>query len=351
MGAWYASREQVKAALDFAETARNDAAVDRAIEAASRQVDRLTNRHRGGFWPEVRTRSFDWPSLAAPTPGRIWLDEPGLITLTAVTSGGTTIPTSAVELYPDAGPPYTRIEIDRTTSYEFGLGSTPQKDVQITGLWGFDLNTAPAGTLAASVSSTTATVLDVSDSSQVGVGDLLTVDAERLLVTGRAQLATSVTLQGGGLAQSPAAVAATLSSGSGVAVGEILTIDSERVRVDDITGNVATVKRAVDGSVLAAHAAGAAVFAPRRLTVTRGAFGTTAATHSNGAAVARHVYPGLVVQLAVAEAAAALQAESAAWARTAGAGERGQSTDALGIAGLRQDVVDAYGRSSRHRAV
>ena len=180
MGAWYCSREQLKAALDFVETARNNAQVDRAIEAASRQVDRLCNRHRGGFWPELRTRSFDWPSLAAPTPGRIWLDEPGLITLTAVTSGGKTIPTSAVELYPDAGPPYTRIEIDRTTSYEFGLGSTPQKDVQITGLWGFDLNTAPAGTLAASVSSTTATVLDVSDSSQVGVGDL----DERALVEG-----------------------------------------------------------------------------------------------------------------------------------------------------------------------
>lgn len=351
MGAWYATREAVKAALDFAETARNNAQVDRAVEAASRQVDRLCNRHRGGFWPEIRTRSFDWPSLAAPTPGRIWLDEPGLITLAAVTSGGKTIPTSAVELYPDAGPPYTRIEIDRTTSYEFGLGSTPQKDVQITGLWGFDLNTAPAGTLAAAVSSTTATVLDISDASAVGVGDLVTVDSERMLVTGRASLATSVTLAGAGLTASPASVAATVSSGAGVAVGEILTIDSERIRVDDITGNVLTVKRAVDGSVLAAHSPGAAVFARRRLTVVRGAFGTAAATHSNSAAVVRHVYPGLVVQLAVAEAAAALQAESAAWARTAGAGERAQPGTATGIQGLRDDVIEAYGRSTRVRTV
>lgn len=351
MGAWYTTREAVKAALDFAETARNDAAVDRAIEAGARNVDRLTSRHRGGFWPEVRTRSFDWPSPASPTPGRIWLDEPGLVSLTSVTSGGVTIPTSEVVLYPDDGPPFTRLELDRSGSSSFGLGQTPQDDVAVTGVWGYDLNTAPAGTLAAAVSSTSATVLDVSDASAVGVGDLVTVDAERMLVTGRAQLATGVTLAGGGLAQSPAAVSATVSSGAGVAVGEILTIDSERIRVDDITGNVLTVKRAVDGSVLAAHSSGAAVFARRRLTVTRGAFGTTPATHSLGAAVVRHVYPGLVVQLNVAEAVAALQAESAAWARTAGAGDRAQPGTASGIQGLRDDVVDAYGRSSRHRAV
>lgn len=351
MGAWYASREQVKAALDFAETARNDAAVDRAIEAASRQVDRLTNRHRGGFWPEVRTRSFDWPQLASPTPGRIWLDEPGLISLTSLRSGGVTIPTSEAVLYPDSGPPFTRLELDRSGSSSFGLGQTPQDDVAITGVWGFDLNTAPAGTLAAAVSSTSATVLDISDASAVGVGDLVTVDSERMLVTGRASLATSVTLAGAGLTASPASVAATVSSGAGVAVGEILTIDSERIRVDDITGNVLTVKRAVDGSVLAAHSPGAAVFARRRLTVVRGAFGTAAATHSNGAAVVRHVYPGLVVQLAVAEAVAALQAESAAWARTAGAGERAQPGTATGIQGLRDDVIEAYGRSTRVRTV
>jgi len=39
MGIWYATREQVKAALDAAETARNDAQVDRAIESGARSIE------------------------------------------------------------------------------------------------------------------------------------------------------------------------------------------------------------------------------------------------------------------------------------------------------------------------
>src|SRR5690606_22447868 len=56
---WYTTRETVKAALDYKETARNDAQVDRAIESASRAVEGLLHRR---FYPETATRYFDWPN-------------------------------------------------------------------------------------------------------------------------------------------------------------------------------------------------------------------------------------------------------------------------------------------------
>lgn len=348
MQPWYSSRESVKGALDFAETARNNAAVDRAVAAASRQVDRLCNRR--GFWPLTATRRFDWPSLASPTPGRIWLDGDLLIQLTAATSGAVALDVADVLLYPDAGPPYSRVEIDRSTSTSFGLGQTSQRDVALTGVWGDTLDTDPAGALAGAVVSTTATSVTVTDSAAVGVGDLLVVDSERLLVAGKAMTTTGQTVAGGGLAAAAAANTLTLDSGTGI-VGEVLLIDSERVRVDDVAGAVLTVKRGWDGTTLAAHTAGAVVRAPRQLTVVRGAAGTTAATHADAAAVARHAYPALVVQLTVAEACAALLAEGAGWARQAGAGERKQDAVAGGLEGLREDVVEQHGRRTRARAV
>lgn len=348
MQPWYSNRSAVKAALDFAETARNNAAVDRALAAASRQVDRLCNRR--GFWPLTTTRRFDWPAMSSPTPGRLWLGNDHLVTLTAVTSGGATIATGDVQLYPDEGPPYSRVELDRSSAAAFGLGSTAQKDVALTGVWGWSLDSDPAGALAAAVSSTTATAVTLTDGSTVDVGDLILVDTERMLVSGKGMASASLTVGGAGLTASASSNALTVSGGA-VAAGEVLLVGAERLLVTDFAGGVAVVRRAWDGTTLGAHNAGDAVLAARALTVVRGFAGTTAATHSSSAAVTRHAYPDLVVQLTVAEAVAALQAESSGWARTAGAGERSQNVAAGGLEGLRLDVVEAYGRRVRHGAV
>lgn len=349
MQPWYSNRSAVKAALDYAETARNNAAVDRALAAASRQVDRLCNRR--GFWPLLTTRRLDWPAPQSPTPGRLWLGSDRLITLTGITSGGTAIPTASVMLYPDEGPPYSRVELDRSTTAEFGLGQTSQKDIAITGVWGETLDTDPAGLLAAAVSSTSATAVTLSDGSTVDVGDLIAVDTERMLVTGKTMTAAAgLTVGGAGLAASATSTALTVTGGT-VAAGEVLLVDSERLLVVDFAGGVAIVKRAWDGTALAVHAASASILTARALTVVRGYGGTTPATHALNAAVARQAYPDLVVQLTVAEAVAALQAEGTGWARTAGAGERSQNVVAGGLEGLRQDVVEAHGRRIRHGAV
>lgn len=349
MGPTYTTREMVKGALDIAETARNDVKVDRAIAGATADIDRLCRRR--GFAPLVRTRRFDWPSWSSPTPGRLWFDDDALVTLTSLSSGGVTISTSVAKLYPDEGPPYDRLDLDRSTSAAFGLGATTQLDVTVAGVWGWDLRSAAAGSLAAAVSTTTETQVGVTDGSVVGVGDLLLVDAERMIVLGKTSRDTGQVLGGSGLAASMTADAAAVTTGSAYKVGEVLTIDTERMLVVDVVGNTVVVKRAWDGSRLAQHTAGATIYALRNLTVQRGAQGTTAATHAGGAAVSRHVYPDLVVQLATLSAVAALQTEGAGGSREAGSGERKQDVSGVGVDALRLAVEDAYGRKIRHRAV
>lgn len=347
---WYASREAVKRAMDVAETARNDAQVDRALAGATASINRLCRRR--GFAPLVRTRRFDWPSWSSPTPGRLWFDDDGLVTLTSLTSGGVTIATSAAKLYPDDGPPYDRLDLDRTTSAAFGLGAGSQLDVAVAGVWGWDLSAAAAGTLDGAITSTTATTIGVTDSAAVGVGDLLLVDSERMVVTGKTSRSTGQVLGAPGLTASMTADSVPVTTGSAYKVGEVLTIDTERMLVVDVVGNSLIVKRAWDGSRLAAHTAGATVFALRTLTVERAALGTAAATHLNAAAVSRHQFPDLVVQLAVAEAIAALQAEGSGMAREAGSKDRKQDVSGAGLDQLRAAVDEAYGRGKiRHAAV
>jgi hypothetical protein len=126
-------------------------------------------------------------------------------------------------------------------------------------------------------------------------------------------------------------------------------LDSERMLIVDIAGNNLTVKRAWDGTVLAAHT-GSSIYAPRTLTVTRGALGTTAAIHTTAAAITCHVVPGLVRELCIAEATNLLLQGASGYARTIGAGDYTKESSGTGLANLRDQVYAAYGRKSRIRA-
>jgi hypothetical protein len=156
-------------------------------------------------------------------------------------------------------------------------------------------------------------------------------------------------------------VTIAVTTGTSYAVGEILLLDSERMLIVDIAGNNLTVKRAWDGTVLAAHT-GSTIYAPRRLTVTRGAVGTTAATHSNGAAITRHVVPGLIKELCVAEALNTLLQEGGGYSRVFGPGagiirgdgqrhSPGRVAGGVGMSDIRDAAYTAHGRKSRVRAI
>lgn len=354
MGVWYATREDVMRALDSKETARNAGQIDRALESASRSVEGLCKRVT--FAPTTATKSFPYPGPQTGTSWRLWLNANTLISVTTLSSGGTTIAAADCFLEPNEyGPPYTHIEIDLDSSAAFSSGDTHQRAITITGLWGYTNDETNVGTLAAAISSTTATTVSVTGaaSALLGVGSVIRVDNERVIVTARTMATTSQTL-GGNLTAQANNVTVAVTDGTAYAIDETLLIDSERMLIVDIAGNNLTVKRAWDGSVLAAHTAGATIYAPRTLTVTRGALGTTAATHSNGATVNRWDPPGLVQDLTIAEAEARLTNEQAAYAKTRRTGDGGiseRATDATALPSLRQQVYTAHGRKGRVRAV
>jgi hypothetical protein len=348
--AWYATREDVKGALDIAETARSNAQIDRALGSATNSIEGLCNRR---FYPEQRTMTWDWPNMQTARSWRLWLDSNELISLTSIVSGGITIPNGNVLLRPDDGPPFTRVELNLGGQSAFGSLDSYQRSITITGLYGHRNDEAPAGTLAAAVASTSVAAVTVTDASAIGVGQILRIDTERLIVTGRRSVTTGQTQQGALTANLNATVLPVVD-GTTLFPGEVITLDGERMLIVDITGNNLIVKRAWDGTVLATHT-GATVYAGRQLVVTRGALGSTAATHAIDAPIVKHQPPGVIRNLAIAEALNTIQQDIAGYARTPGILGSGQKVPRTasfdGLDMLRSQAFNSVGRTARMRAV
>jgi len=349
----YCTREDVKSALDYKQTARNNVQLDRAIEAASRTVDGLMHRV---FYPTNTVKSWDWPNFQYAYPWRIWFDESEIADVTVnvpvVTSGGQVIDNSLIFWgHPQYSPPFTYLELNRSSSASFGRGDTPQRDVVITGTFGFNIDTRAGGTLAVAMTDTTGTLATVTNGAAIGVGDLLLIGTERLLVTERANVTSGQTQQGAGAGTVlNSDTLLTVTDGTKFFVNEVVTLDSERMLIVDVTGNNLIVKRAWDGTVLSAHTS-ATVFVSRVLTVTRGAQGTTASTHLISSPVSVHAVPSLIRQLAVGEATAELSLEQGAYATVQGSGPTKEANIGTGLIGLRMQAQRLYGRKHRSRTV
>lgn len=344
MGIWYTTREDVASAQDIQATAYSAPRIDRAIERGARAADALL--HRRNFAPTIATRRFDWPGV--DIDGRtLYLGADLLISVTSAVTGGVTLAPGDYFLEPtNDGPPYRRIVLDEGASAYWSNLSTPQQAVAFTGVWGWNDDSAPAGTTAEALDASE-TGVDVGAVPTVGVGTVLRVDDERMVVTGRGWLTTGQTTTLGAQALN---VSATVSDGSAFAAGETLLIESERVLVVDVAGNVLTLKRAVQGSALAAHA-GATIYASRSLTVQRGALGTTAATHSTSAAVTRWVPPAVLSELNLAYAVNDLLQQQSGYARTVGSGDNQREASGRGIRDIERDARSALGRQARTAAV
>lgn len=105
MSIWYTTREVVKSATDSKSTARDDAQVDRAIDAASRTAETICHRV---FVPRVATRMWPWPDRQNGSTWRLWLNQHDLISVDSITSGGETLDVDDWYLEPvNDGPPYT----------------------------------------------------------------------------------------------------------------------------------------------------------------------------------------------------------------------------------------------------
>lgn len=352
----YCTRGDVQSALEINQSSYRADQVDGAIEAASRAVDQLINRHRHGLAPTIATRYFSYPSQDYSRSWRLWLDENELISVTSLVSGGTTIAPADYFLEPvNSGPPYTYIEVDLASQAAFASGVTRQRAIEITGLWGFSDRSAPAGALAEALDASE-TLVDVTNSTVTDVGHLLKVDSERMQVVDKQTLDTGQDLASD-MAVSMADRIVDVADGTQLHVGEILLIDSERMKIVDITGNNATVIRAYDGSTLAAHTTGASVFAYRTLVVERGVLGTTAASHLTAAPITRWVVPEPARILAIAEAITTIEQQSSAYGRRVGSDEAERDASGTevfsgrGLNDIRRAAKVFFGRRFRKRAV
>lgn len=338
----YVTREEVALALDVAETARSYDRIDRAIESASDDVDGTLRRT---FSPVLDTRYFSWPDVAYRTPWRLWLDESELIRLDSLTAGGVTIPSTDWLLEPDsAGPPYWAIEVNRSTSSVFQAGTTFQRAIAATGLFGYRNDEDTVGTLAGTLDDAEGATASVTWSTpKVGVGSLLRIGTEYVLVTDRSMVNSGQTT-GGALAKDTSAVSLAVQDGTAFAPDEVLLIDSERVRVTAVAGNTLTLKRSVDGSVLASHGSGAAIYALLGVTLKRAAQGSTLAEHAISSVIYRHLAPPLVRDLALAYALNQFLQEGAGYGRTIGTGENQQEASGRGVRSIEADAMVRHGR-------
>lgn len=346
-GFYLASVEDVKRALDIKFTARSDGQVRQALASATLSVQAFLHR---SFAPWTGTRYKDWPNQSYARPWRLWLGQDEVISVSSLVAGGTTIASTDYFLEPvNSGPPYTYIEIDLGSSAAFSSDDTHQRAIAITGVFGHSAAEESAGTITANITTTTATTCSISDCSLVGVGNIIKIGSERMIVTSKGMVDTGQNCTT--LTAANNDVAITGVTAGTIAVDEVLLVDSERMLVVDVAGTTVTVKRAHDGTVLAAHSNGADIYAPRTLTVLRGQLGTTAATHSSAATVTRHVVPGLVQELGIAEALNTLLQKQSGYGRVIGSGENEREASGRGLKQIREDAYTAYGRKPRKAAV
>lgn len=341
----YCWREDVKLGLDSVATARYDAQIDRVIVASARAIDKKMRRV---FYPQQDTRTFDYLDHQYSLPWRLWLDSNELAAPpTQVLAAGNDITTSVLARNGrgDSSPPYTYLEVDLSTSAAFAAGSTYQRAVSVVGPYGYNLDENAGGTISG-ITSTTQTTAAVSNGALVGVGAILRVGTERMIVTDRGMADTGQAC----LAALPAAnqaVSVPVADGTQFHSGETILIDAEKMWIDTVAGNNLIVKRPWDGSVLAAHDSNTAIYASRQLTLARGQLGTTAATHSASTAVAVHAPPGLIRTLSVADSMVRLGSERAGYVLAINRGE--MTKIGVGLDDLWAQALDSYQRKIRVR--
>jgi hypothetical protein len=344
----YASRRQIKDAGNLRGDA-NDARVDRVGEAASAKIERMTRRF---FIPRTETRLYRFPQ--PDTPSNLLELDTDLLSVTtlkseAQNSSPTTI--SSTDFFPEPNNPgvdgvvrYDRIEIDTSSSAIFAAGDTGQRSISVLGEWGYSAELEVLQATAAEAIDTSETDIDIDRSDQVGPGDTILIDSERMKVTDLTFIApTSAALIDGALTKTQSQTAITVDTSHGIVAGEVVLIDSERMYVDSLTGaTTLNVGRGYDGSVLAAHNDDAVIQVERRLTVVRSVNGSTAAAHDSGAAISRYTPPADVVELCVAEALTMYAQGGAQYGRSIGGVEGAKEVSGTELRAMRKRVAGSY---------
>ena len=266
----YCCREDVKSALDIKDTFRNNAQVDRAIMSAATDIYGMLHRR---FYPVDGTKYWDWPNWQGAAPWRLWFDQHDLVTGHVGDCRGCGYPSRQRQLRAGQQRGRRAIRVPRAEPLDHGgvqrradtaAGRGDHRDV------GLLRHHGTRRLLAAAISDTTGTTVTCTDSSAVGVGQILLIGTERMLVIERAMADTGVSFAGLTAASNDNQVA--VPDVTAFTVGEVIRFDAERCLVADTVPGGLVVKRAWDGTVLAAHTGGT-IYAARQLTVIRGGAG------------------------------------------------------------------------------
>jgi hypothetical protein len=348
----YCTREEVLDATDSRGSTLRIPLVDSAIQGGARDVDGLCHRQ---FYPEDTTRYIDWPNFQRAYPWRIWLERNELADVTTnvpvVTSGSNVISSSDILWGPwdDPAPPYTFFELSRASSASFGQGDTPQKDVSIAGTFGHWTKTEARGTLNGTINSSVTSLVcsDGGIMTGLGVGDILVIDSERIICSGKLTNASGDTSQSGCTTNSVADNMLGVTSGAAWNIGEQLLLGSERMYIDDIAGNVLLVRRAWGGTAIAAHTVGTTIYVYRTLQLQRASLGTIAASHNSAVTIYRCAIPGPIRELNLAEAINNVLQKTSGYARTVGGGDNVRNASGAGLQDIRDRVFADYARKAR----
>lgn len=354
MSNWYTTRSAVKRAGGPINGSTQNERIDRIIESQSRRIDTAMRRR---FIPFTDTLLYRWPQLNGGRSYVLWLKEDLLSVTTlqakAQDSSPTTIAASDFFVEPaNQGPPFDRIEIDLSSSAAFESGDTPQRSISVLGSWGYSDDRRSSGTVGSGLSSSsTATSfvhVPVTGEALLDVGDTLLIESEQVFISGVANAAqVNNDLINGALIADLSEVAITLdtSSGSRYQPGEVILVDSERMFIESISGDVLTVVRAYDGSLVAVHSNDAPIDVFRTFTIERAANGTTAATHADTTAISKYEPEFEIQQLCLAEVLAQYHQESAGWGRSIGAGEGAREFNGKSLSEFRKQTKAMYQRA------
>lgn len=181
----YCTVEQVKAAA-LNSGSSDDAKILRLIRSATQQIDQACNR---SFLPTIATRYSDWPAIQSGRAWRLWLDD-DLLAVTSLTvraQDPTPLVIAAADYFLEPqrlGPPYTRIEMDRSSSSAFEPGQSGQRSIAIEGVWGYSQRTEQVGTVTSGLAADAeVTTFVPSDFTGFGTGDRLLIGSEQMMLT------------------------------------------------------------------------------------------------------------------------------------------------------------------------
>ena len=176
----YVTYATVKEYLNITGTGDDDLLVS-ICTRASRIWDRLCRRE---FFETLATHRFDFQEGYL-----LMLYDVDLLSVTTLTNGdGNTIANTGYWLYPLHFFPKRWIELDQSGGDIFTYSTTPQRCIQVDGLWGYhaDYDNAWASsgdTVQDDPLTAAATTLNVSDGTKFAVQQIIKVDSEQLYIT------------------------------------------------------------------------------------------------------------------------------------------------------------------------